>query len=187
MTTAEPLSDGILVAIHDGAAYVHVKGRGSFKVSTGLKQFGIAAIDEGCREIVLNMAECTGMDSTFMGVLAGLASRLKQRDGGQIYIINLAARARQLLATLGLDQVVEAHMADATPDRFQWFLPADHRVKEILSGDDAGSVRADMVYQAHQNLASLSSENQLMFKDVLSFLREDLRREEGGRNVTGGG
>ena len=53
-----------------------------------------------------------------MGVMAGLAFRFKQQDTGSIYVVNLSGRTRGLLATLGLDQVVETFMAGSTPEPF---------------------------------------------------------------------
>ena len=178
MSTLEPSSDRLVVAIQGDTAYVHVMGRGSFKISTGLKQFGIAALGDGCREIVIDMAECTGMDSTFMGVLAGFASRLKQKEGGQIYVVNLASRTRNLLATLGLDQAVQASMEGSTPPQFQQILSAGFGKQEIAGDDESRQSAARTMLEAHESLVSLDPENIPKFKDVISFLREDLRKEE---------
>ncbi len=49
--------DELLVALQGDTAFVHVTGRGSFKNSTNLKQFGVAAIEAKCRMLVLDMAE----------------------------------------------------------------------------------------------------------------------------------
>ena len=68
-------ADVLLVATDGNTALVRVQGRGSFKVSAIMKEFATAMIDRGCNALVLDMANCIGMDSTFMGVLAGLAFR----------------------------------------------------------------------------------------------------------------
>ena len=102
--------DKLWVAIQEETAFVHVQGRGSFKISSALKQFGNAMLENGCRHIILDMIDCVGMDSTFMGVLAGLAFRLKQLGGGEIIMVNLSLRTRGLLATLGLDQIIQPQM-----------------------------------------------------------------------------
>ena len=183
MTSPAPRADRVLVSIQDDTAYIHVIGRGSFKVGGGMKQFGVASIERGCRQIVLDMAECTGMDSTFMGVLAGLAFRLKQRqDRGDIHIVNLSARTQGLLTTLGLDQVVETYMAGSTPEPFRDALATRDAIEEVPCEDDSRASTARTMLEAHQDLVNLSPENLSKFKDVLSFLREDLRKEELGNS-----
>jgi anti-sigma B factor antagonist len=99
--------DRIWVAVHKQLALVRVEGRGSFKVSTSLKEFGQAAQKSGATTGVLDMGSCVGMDSTFMGVLAGWATRLRQAPGGRLVMINMNSRTRSLVATLGLDLIVQ--------------------------------------------------------------------------------
>ena len=73
--------DRVWVAFVEKMAIIRVEGRGSFKVGTALKQFGQSAAEQGCVAAVLDMTSCVGMDSTFMGVLAGMATRLKDSAG----------------------------------------------------------------------------------------------------------
>lgn len=176
MAAPEQPADKLLVAIGGDIAFIRVLGRGSFKISTTLKDFAIAAIDTGSRDLVLDMADCVGMDSTFMGVLAGLAFRLKQKAAGRITMVNLSLRTRGLLATLGLDQVIDPHMAGATPENLQpYFAGAANRMTALDTRENSTRVTAETMLEAHENLVKLSPENLPKFKDVLTFLREDLK------------
>lgn len=175
MTEPAPDPDRLEVAVVNNIGFIHVIGRGSFKVGTGMKQFGMAAIARGCRRVVVDMAECTGMDSTFMGVLAGLAFRLKAHDNGELLVVNLSPRTRNLLVTLGLDQVVSTYMAGATPREYQAVLDAGYDLTPIAAGGDSRETTARTILEAHENLVNLSPENLPRFQDVLTFLREDLR------------
>jgi anti-anti-sigma factor len=171
--------DNLLVALQNDTAYVHVQGRGSFKNSTNLKQFGVAAIEADCRALVLDMAECMGMDSTFMGVLAGLAFRLKQRSQGDLLMVNLSTRTHGLLTTLGLDQVVRPYLAGATPPEYQRILSSSIFTLEALETEEESKrSTAETMLEAHQNLVDLTPENAPKFKDVLTFLREDLSKDD---------
>ena len=170
--------DEILVALQGDTAFVHVTGRGSFKNSTNLKQFGVAAIEAKCRMLVLDMAECVGMDSTFMGVLAGLAFRLKQGSEGELLVVNLSTRTHGLLTTLGLDQVVKPYLAGATPPEYQRILSSSvFEMETLASEDETKRSTAETMLEAHQNLVDLTPENAPKFKDVLTFLREDLTQD----------
>jgi anti-anti-sigma factor len=178
MTDRRATGDKLLVVIHDGTGYVHVVGRGSFKNSTALKQFGTTAIEQDCHSIVLDMAECLGMDSTFMGVLAGLAFRLKQKSDGEILMVNLSTRTRSLLATLGLDRVIRPFMAGTTPPEYQQVLSGPVGLDPLETGDVSRRKTAETMLEAHENLVDLSDDNAPKFTDVLTFLREDLKKAD---------
>lgn len=171
-------TDSILVAMQPDAALIRVQGRASFKCSPALKAFCGAAIERGVSRIIMDMETCVGMDSTFMGVLAGVAVKLKESSGGTIQMINLSGRTRGLLATLGLDQMVQAWQPGETPAEL-----ADRFRTEGLDrlADDGGNRQemAKTMLEAHETLVEVFSENRPKFKDVLEYLREDLKKMGG--------
>jgi len=170
--------DQLLVAIHDGVAYVRLRNRGSFKVSKAMKQFGLSAVDQNLDRIVVDLSDCVGMDSTFMGVLAGLAFRLKKKNNGRLYMINLSSRTRGLLSTLGLDQLVETCMAGATPPEFDNVFSQGRDMNALAADESSRRETAEMMLEAHENLVEVSPENLPRFKDVLTFLREDIKKAD---------
>ena len=169
-----PTPDQVLVALRAPEALVRVSGRATFKVSGALKQFGVASVESGCRRMVLDMMDCSGMDSTFMGVLAGLAGRLR-RDGGEMALVNLTARTRGLVATLGLDHVVAAFEAGKTPDAYLSAAEKQLRLRELQPGREGKQETARTMLEAHEQLVEIDAANQPRFKDVLAYLREDLK------------
>lgn len=179
MTEADKSEDRLLVAIQKDVAFIRVRERGSFKISKHLKSFGLSAIEQGVRCIVVDLAECIGMDSTFMGVLAGIAFRLRKEKQGKLYIVNLSARTRGLLSTLGLDQLVIPCMAGSTPEEFKSLLEDADPMKAVESGDESRREMAEMMLEAHEHLVELNPENLPRFKDVLTFLREDVKKTGG--------
>jgi anti-sigma B factor antagonist len=174
--------DRLAVAMVEHVALVRVEGRGSFKISTSLKEFIQAAIDEGARTTIVDLGACVSMDSTFMGVLAGAAGKLRGRDHGRLVLVNLSPRTRGLIATLGLDQVVEAYDEGAAPSEFA-ALVQTARVETVEKQTEDKRATAETMLEAHQSLAELTPENKPRFKDVLEFLSEDLkhRRINNGR------
>ncbi|MCS6770646.1 MAG: STAS domain-containing protein [Kiritimatiellae bacterium] len=170
--------DKVWVAIHDRVALIRVEGRGSFKSSTALKEFGRSAIGAGCTRAVLDMGACVGMDSTFMGTLAGLATRLRQHENGGMVLYNLSPRVRALVSTLGLDRLVEAYEAGATPDSLYDLAQLSDRMRELQSAPESRDAITRTMIEAHEHLVSLTPENLPRFKDVLSYLREDLNRAQ---------
>ena len=174
-----PSTDHVLEVARQGVtAYLRVLGRATFTVGPVLKQFGTAAIEEGCTRMVLDASACEGMDSTFMGVLAGMATRLARQTGGKMLILNVPDKLFEVLSTLGLNQLMECRRLGAAPEPL---------LKPPLTAPDLSpisAVSADLqttqhvMLEAHTDLAAVSAENQLRFKDVLTYLREDARPDD---------
>ncbi len=182
MAGSEQGSDRLLVMVRGSRAFVRVIGRGSFKVSTALKEFAATAIEGADGRLVLEMSACTGMDSTFMGVLAGVAMRLNRSgNGGRVALVNLAPKNRDLLATLGLDLLVDAYTAGQTPDEYEAVLHDDQGLRMLEENASMKQRTAETMLEAHEDLVRLSPDNLPKFQDVLQYLREDVRRRrEGG-------
>lgn len=167
-----PGKDQVQVGASGSAIFIRITGRGTFKVCPSLKQYCLERIEQGSTGIVIDFDQATGMDSTFMGVLAGLARKL----GGQGHLaaVNLGPRTTSLLETLGLDQVVQLYQKGSTPGKIP-LVSGETALSE--SGDqlDAQRETAEVMLEAHQELVDLTPENLPRFKDVLSFIQEDLK------------
>ncbi|MCU0858541.1 MAG: STAS domain-containing protein [Pontiellaceae bacterium] len=172
MTEAEQPNDDLQAAMVGNKVFIRVSGRGSFKVSASLKQFIMEVTSKlPLSVVVLDLADCIGMDSTFMGVLAGLSGRLKQFNQ-TLELIHLSEKNRALLATLGVDQVI-AHYGNShgheLPAEISQTLPIGSATKKDL---------AETALQAHETLSELSEENRPRFKRVIEYLKADVSRFE---------
>ena len=174
---SEPKSqeERLSVAVVQRTALVRVEGRGSFKISTALKEFGASAVAGGARVLVVDLRVCANMDSTFMGVLAGLSGRLRTTARGRLILVNLSAKNRALIATLGLDQLVDAHDVGDTPKPLRVLLD-ETEVEGLTPQPESKRTTAETMLEAHELLSELTPENVPKFKDVLEYLREDVRR-----------
>ena len=170
MLETEQTNDDLQAAIAGTTVFVRVTGRGSFKISSTLKQFIAEMVSKlKVTTVALDLAECIGMDSTFMGVLAGLSGRLK-KSGQTLELINLSEKNIRLLATLGVDQVIEHYSHShgyEMPDQDSIRIPASAATKQEL---------AETALKAHETLVELNEENRPRFKRVIEFLREDVDR-----------
>jgi hypothetical protein len=138
-----------------------------------MKEFGDQRIAAGETCLVVDLGACTGMDSTFMGTLAGMAARLSTVDNGRLQIADVSARNRRSLEDLGLDFLMEVD-----PPEAGW---RDHldtlRAKLECSGptEPTHSVeRAKHVLEAHQELAAKNEKNAQAFAGVVALLESEL-------------
>lgn len=168
--------DRLMVALDGDLAMIRVAGRGSFKVGPALKDFAMCAQERGVRRFLFDMAECVSMDSTFMGVVAGIALRTRQDPQGEVVFVHLSERTRHLLRTLGLDTLVKIQETAAVPTENE---PEFHDAGEhpVCPAPSRRRTTQTML-EAHLTLTDMNPENEKKFKDVVAYLREDLARPE---------
>ncbi len=159
----------------DDCLWIRCASRGSFINSPALKALAEKYIEGGGRAIVVDLEVCPGVDSTFMGTLAGLARQL-MAVGGSIEIASPTERTRASMESLGLDMLIDIDPAGAA-----WRADIAQR-RSLLDG---GGEQRDMserertlhVLEAHNVLRSMNTKNDETFGYVCETLEEDLLRQ----------
>jgi anti-sigma B factor antagonist len=165
--------DNLTAAFIDEVAVIRVEGRGSFKVSPPLKQFVHQVISErSARKIRVDMSDCTGMDSTFMGVLAGLSCFVKKEADISFKLINLSSKNHKLLATLGVDRVVDYTLAGGASNNA---LDGADNIQALETDFSNKLEAAKTTLEAHETLVNINPDNYSKFKSVLEFLENDVQ------------
>lgn len=168
------VQSSIQVGVNGDAVWVKVEGKGSFLNSGNLKEFTREMVNRGYREFVVDLENCAMMDSTFMGTMAGVALRLKELGHGHLHVVHCGERSRSLLTGLGLDQIFDIHSNGKAAPQCEK-LERDKANGSPAAADKA-QVNADML-DAHQALCDAVPQNLSRFKDVLDYLKQDLRKE----------
>lgn len=163
----------MLVGVFDGFSWIRYEGKGSFVNSPAMKAYGDERIAAGERCLVVDLGGCTGMDSTFMGTLAGMASRLSAVAGGGLQIADTGERNRRSLEDLGLDYLMEID-----PPQALWRGRLE-AIRNDLNSPQSPTLacaiqRTRHVLEAHQNLSGMNEKNAGEFKDVVRFFQNDL-------------
>jgi anti-anti-sigma regulatory factor len=161
------VESSIQVGVSGPVVWVRVAGRGSFLESGSLKEFGREMVNRGYREFIFDLQDCAMMDSTFMGTMAGMALRLKELGQGHLRVIHCGDRSRELLSGLGLDQIFDIQANGATAPECEALAKTDNVKRE----------QAATMLEAHEALCEAEPENLTRFKDVLEYLKQDLRQE----------
>ena len=158
----------ILVGTAQRTVWVRVEGKGSFLNSTGLKEFSKEMMNRGYREFVIDLRNCPVMDSTFMGTLASVGLGLRNFGQGELRLINLNERNRDLLMNLGLNQLLTI-VHPAVP------APAEPVQQEALDDTRADRLtEKQTMLEAHEACVEVDGANAAKFKDVIDFLKQDL-------------
>ena len=167
--------DNVTACYIDQTAVIRVEGRGSFKISPPVKQFIHQVMDTHSAErILVDMSDCSGMDSTFMGVIAGLSCLIKKNPACSFKLINLSRKNQKLFSTLGVDRVVDYSLS--TSGEEQELMDQECSGSQNLEPDFADKLAAaKTTLEAHQTLVDINPENFDKFKSVLDFLQDDVR------------
>lgn len=169
MSVDSPISVGVF----DGFSWIRLEAKGSFQNSPALKAFCDARIAAGENRIVVDLAACPGMDSTFMGTLAGMAARLSAIEGGGLMIAEPGGRNRRSLEDLGLDFLMEIDPpAAAWRGRVDAIRNALHPPQPSDALDR--SQRSRHVLEAHENLSSINDKNARAFAGVVTLLENEM-------------
>jgi len=161
------------VCTHTGYAFVKVTGRASYLNCDPLRRFLRGMMEEGHRNYVLDFADCSGLDSTFLGILVGVAlavrSEGEEGEEGSMTLLSLGERNLETVENLGIHRIAHVRAKLEMTDLDQ--------LEAVGSGSDDESISAREVCEAHKRLMELNESNARKFHDVVSFLEQ--RMDEG--------
>lgn len=166
--------DNLTAAYIDHTVVIRVEGRGSFKISPPLKNFVLRVINNpNAAHVLIDMSGCYCMDSTFMGVLAGLSFQIKDRPGHTMKLTNLSEKNQKLLITLGVDRVV-SYSPTPTPEEAALISQIAQQVETVEEDGTNTLDTARTTLEAHETLVKINPDNLVRFKSVLELLQKDI-------------
>lgn len=148
-----------LVHTQDKEAQLVIKGRASYLNCMGVSEFFDTIIRAKYKNVIIDLKECTGLDSTFLGIIAKLAIKLKAINGSFdcVSLTNLKERNLEVVQNLGIDKITKIEtkpQEKAQPSNFLDSLPSSKPA----------------MLEAHKSLVEADSNNAKKFEDVISFL-----------------
>jgi anti-sigma B factor antagonist len=162
-----------LVDAYSDPVVVRLEGRACFTNSACLQDFFAQMVTQGKLRFVIDFLHCASMDSTFLGVLAGLALELRRKNPpGSLVVCRVGRRNLELLRNLGLHRLLTVDASDVPP--------GSERAATALEGANNRSEveHARLVLEAHENLIAADPANQSKFQDVMAFLRHRVDQKQ---------
>jgi anti-sigma B factor antagonist len=161
------------VSVGETCACVKIAGRANFTSSIDFKTLIQELLQKGYTYFVLDLAECTLMDSTFLGVLAGFGLKTygPQADNipRTIELFNPNARIAELLENLGVLHLFKLVQGEV-------ILPEKTEPQSHTPGAPSREEVTRTCLEAHRTLMNIHPDNVPRFKDVAAFLAEDLKK-----------
>ena len=160
--------NGFQVARDGARIYVRVFGLASMKNAPILDAFLRSQAGPAIETLCVDLSQCQGMDSTFMGLLVGMSSEFKS-VGGRVIIVNPSETCLKLLDMLGVSQVMPVIPRCAAPEL------------EFVALDDAAAAvgtlqRMELIRRAHHSLSGVNEANRAKFAAFIAALEADLAK-----------
>jgi anti-anti-sigma regulatory factor len=159
----------ILVLVEPPAAIIKIAGRAAAENARDFQQLIQRLHGDGIARFALDLTGCLLMDSTFSGVLAGLAGELgpdPAKGCPRFTIVGANSRVLDLLDNLGvipLVNVIDSHEEGDLTEAEELEL-AQHTKTEM----------ATCCLEAHKLLMKLKPENAAKFRTVTEILEQQL-------------
>jgi anti-sigma B factor antagonist len=163
----------MMVSVGKTFACVKIVGRANFTSSIDFKALLDELLAKKYAWFVLDLTDCMLMDSTFLGVLAGLGLKLNGPQGDNVArtleLFNPNVRIQELLENLGV-----LHLFKISQGQIKF--PETTESREVTPGNPDRVEAKLTCLEAHQTLMEINPDNVSKFKELTQFLAEDLKK-----------
>jgi anti-anti-sigma factor len=168
---AQPASS-MALGVSGSTVFIKIAGRAAAESARDFKAALLRLQTDGVRHCVLDLNDTRLMDSTFAGVLAGLAGAhfddSNSLGGLKFTLVGATERIRDVLDNLGVLALM--HSIEPGNATAAQALPELQAIP--LTQDKAATTGC--CYEAHEILMKLKPENVAKFQTLQTFLRQEL-------------
>lgn len=173
-----PPQDQILYArTCDDIVILRIIGRGDMNTAPDLKRLHTQLTQqaETSPRYVIDLAECTGLDSTFMGTLASMSLHQNKVHGQPLILTNANATTSRQMETLGLGYMMDIRTGGEDMPRHE---DGEAAFKEADTTEVSEVDRIVHMIDSHETLMDVCSGNEIKFRGVVELLEKSLKRAE---------
>lgn len=184
--------DYIAVARGSDLVVIRVIGKGNMLTAPGLSDFADQQRKAGFKRFVFDLERCTGLDSTFMGVMVAIHTGFRERspsarlpaqppadsivpappelrdDAHAVSAVNVPPHIRDVMAMLGVDKFVKMRGSCDLKPLETTILP-----EKNIAPDE----RRRLIIKAHETLVEIDKRNQAQFGAFLESLAAEIEKE----------
>lgn len=153
------------LARSQGTVYIRIVGSGNMRMCPTFYDVSRRMVNEGYKKFIIDLKDCTGMDSTFMGTLVEIAT-LSPPPQEALMVINPGKRNHSLLESVGLTEVI-----NVKPGRTRIPPVEVEVIRDTATPHDR---RIALARRAHENLIRVDKRNEAKFGQFLKTLIREL-------------
>jgi anti-anti-sigma regulatory factor len=157
----------------DDVVVVRIVGRGTFDLSPRLTALSnILGRPDYSPRYILDLGQCTTLDSTFLGAIATLAIHQIYCTNTHTIVVNANAVAARQIETMGLQYLVDMH----SPPLSETDAVSEPDFKRVAPPKQSRTDRLLHMIASHEALIDANSGNEILFRPVLESLQDSLER-----------
>jgi anti-sigma B factor antagonist len=151
---------------YQSSIFVKIDGWAVQNNSLFFKDFIDKMVAANFDDFIIDLLDCKGMDSTFMGTLLYIMNQIKTIKP-PITLINVSEDHKELLQNLGIIDMlnISEHSIE---------IPKNNMQRLILNSSHCPKQQIELVKKAHECLVELNDKNKEEFRDFLEILNEEL-------------
>lgn len=165
-----PVAGKLSVWVGVQNACIRIAGRANFALSVQFRQLMRHLREGGHSRVLLDLSDCTFMDSTFLGILAFESNSMAAKDAGGVHprmeLLNPRPDIREIIQDLGVSHLVSFADQDLSKTEF----------KDVPESGKTSALDLNRTcLEAHELLMALHPANVEKFRDVARFFAEELK------------
>ncbi len=161
------MTEQILFACVDQCCYFKLSGELRYTNASGMDDLveRLFSAKIQCTQLVVDLNQASFMDSTYIGLLAGLARYAQQHQLAKPVLFCTVPAVNELLFSLCLDQAFDIVQQ-----------PTHHGVdmSSVQAVPYSDQQKGRMILHAHEALIALNEKNKTQFQSVVDLLKQQL-------------
>ena len=157
----------LFVARAGSTVYIRVTGLGIASIGLDLWDFAEEMERQGYYRFIVDLDECQSFDSTFMGVLVGVAEAAGKEEGGGVMVIHPSPHHRKLMTEVGLTKILTVREDPVD-------IPSGLQMTALYELARTSEKRIQMIREAHEQLCELDERNRAKFGAFLDMLSREI-------------
>lgn len=158
----------IFAACHETELLLRVVGRGTSHDCPALRQFAERCLAGGASSVRIDLAECSHLDSTFVGTLLFLAKHPALAQGAGVQLVAPSPESRRVLQQMAVLRLFQELEAAPTPPQLTW-----QEISCDACGTDSWQFKQNVV-EAHEQLAAVPGPLSDCFRAIAETCRQEL-------------
>jgi len=160
-------SGTFFTASYQSHIFIKIEGWAIQNNSLFFKNFVDEMVAAGFNDFVIDLQNCKGMDSTFMGTLLYIINQVKMGPSSPITLVNMSEDHCDLLKNLGIFDLLNITTQNIA-------FPNLEMQKLSLDTSYCPKKHIELVKKAHECLVVLNDKNKEEFRDFLEILNQEL-------------
>ncbi len=156
-----------LAALEGSRCFLKLEGRLTYQICAPFDSFCCALTENSLvTEVIVDLCDAEYLDSTNLGILAGLAEYQLRKSGTKPCVCISGGDLRTILESMGLEEIMKLNETPASGPSIPY--------REIQAVSEVRRNLSSLMYASHKTLSDLNERNRNSFASLLDLLGKEV-------------